>query len=90
MLEAPTDVSVYPGVTTEIKKVKWDRCWQGTWWVVEGEMAEYEWISSSPHQDQPHSLSNTLAGELRSDLLLFTRDKGSVLAMSLEDTLTLR
>lgn len=51
---------------------------------------EYEWISSPPPQDQPHSLSHTPAAELCSDALLFTRDKGSVLAMSLKDTLTLR
>jgi hypothetical protein len=61
LVEAPIDGSIYPGETTEIKKAKWDHCWKGTWFALEREMAGYEWLSSSPHQDQPSSLSNTPA-----------------------------
>lgn len=87
-------MSIYPGVTIEIKKAKWDHCWPGTGWALEGEMAGYEWIASllirtsRTHHPTPQQVAPS--GSFVLDALLFTRDKGSVLAMSLKATLTLR
>lgn len=47
LLEAPTDVSSWPGVTASIRKVKRDHCCQGRGWRTEKKIAGYKWISSS-------------------------------------------